>query len=98
MQVNKYLRMFCYTIALVISLIIAVILFSEFFVCSGCRRWIAETLYRMLDDKTLRDLGEKVGDVIAMIIAAFLYFAIFSLSGFSRWLKNILLRNFPDPE
>ncbi|MBA3858733.1 MAG: hypothetical protein C0507_17645 [Cyanobacteria bacterium PR.3.49] len=96
MSLNKLLRIFCYTVAVVVSLIIALFLFSEFFISSGFRRWIAETLYRILDDKDLRNLGEKVCDVVLLIIAAFLFSKIFFGSGFSRWLTNTLLRVFPD--
>lgn len=98
MQVNKELRSLCYTVTLVISLCIAVHLFSEFFVSSGFSNWIAVKLYQTFDDKTLRILLERVCNVIALIIAGFLFFAVFFRSGFSRWLKNVLLRIFPDPE
>ncbi len=98
MPATKQVRILCYTVTLVISLYIAVHLFSEFFVSSGFSNWIAVKLYQTFDDKTLRILLERVCTVIALIIAGFLFFAIFFRSGFSRWLKNYLLRISPDPK
>src|SRR5690242_14752096 len=98
MRVNKLLRMLGYTVALVISVLIAADIFVEFYHCSGLANWIAVTLYQMFDDKTLRDFLEFVCFAICLIIAGFLYSAIFFRSGFSRWLKKTLLRKLPDPE
>ncbi len=98
MQVNKYLRMFCYTVALVISLLIALNLFSSLFFGTRLGEWMYETLRQRFDHEAMKTLLERGCIAIGLIIAGFLYFAIFFLSGFSQWLKNFLLQNFPDPE
>lgn len=97
MQVNKQLRILCYTVTLVISQIIAVIIFIECYHGSGFGGWICVTLSQVFHE-TLRIFFEIVSVVLAMILAGFLSFIIFFRSGFSRWLKNVLLRIFPDPK
>jgi preprotein translocase subunit SecG len=94
--VNKQLRTLCYSATLVISQLIAVLIFVECYHGSGFGNWIAVKLYQIFDDKILRLLLEIVSFVIAMIFAGLLFFMIFFRSGYSRWLKNILLRIFPD--
>jgi hypothetical protein len=97
MSVNQLLRVLSYTVAIVISLIVTVVLFAVFYIDSGFSKWVAATLYQIFpDSKFLQILGQRVGYVIGLTIAGFLFSAIFFRSGFSRCLKNALLRVFPD--
>lgn len=99
MPFNKLLRILCYTVTLAISLILAVILFTDIFFSSGFTKELAVTLYQKFpDSKFLQMLGQTVAWVLGPTTAGFLFFVTFFRSGFSRWLKNTLLRIFPVPK
>lgn len=92
---NKQLRTLFYSATLVISQLIAVLVFIECYHGSGFGHWVCVTLSHVFHEP-LRIFFEIVSLVIAMIFAGLLFFMIVFRSGFSRWLKNTLLRIFPD--